>query len=175
MPRPVFALILVVFGLTTGEFVIAGILPDVATNLSVSIPAAGLLVTAYALGMIVGGPVVTVLTARVVRKRLIVGLVAVSIIGNLGSAVAPNYVVLLLARFIAGLVVATFFAVAIHTAVSTAPEGKQASTVLLTWNNHKKRPAGLNESGLPTEATPPTTQTGTRRTNESRLPTEASL
>jgi DHA1 family inner membrane transport protein len=120
---------LVVFGLTTGEFVIAGILPDVATNLSVSIPAAGLLVTAYALGMIVGGPVVTVLTARVARKQLIVGLVAVSIIGNLGSAVAPNYVVLLLARFIAGLVVATFFAVAIHTAVSTAPEGKQASTV----------------------------------------------
>jgi DHA1 family inner membrane transport protein len=129
MPLPVFALMLVVFGLTTGEFVIAGILPDVATNLSVSIPAAGLLVTAYALGMIVGGPVITVLTARVARKRLIVGLVVVSIIGNLGSAVAPNYVVLLLARFIAGLVVATFFAVAIHTAVSTAPEGKQASTV----------------------------------------------
>jgi DHA1 family inner membrane transport protein len=129
MPLPVFSLMLVVFGLTTGEFVIAGILPEVATGLSVSIPAAGLLVTAYALGMIVGGPVVTVLTARLARKPLIVGLIAVSVIGNVGSAVAPNYTVLLVSRFVAGLVVATFFAVAITTAVSMAPTGKQASTV----------------------------------------------
>jgi DHA1 family inner membrane transport protein len=120
---------LVVFSLTTGEFVIAGILPDVATDLSVSIPAAGLLVTAYALGMIVGGPVVTVLTARLARKPLMVGLITVSVIGNLGSAVAPNYTVLLASRFVAGLVVATFFAVAITTAVSMAPTGKHASTV----------------------------------------------
>jgi MFS transporter, DHA1 family, inner membrane transport protein len=120
---------LVVFSLTTGEFVIAGILPDVAANLSVSVPAAGLLVTAYALGMIVGGPVVTVLTARLARKPLIVGLIAVSVIGNLGSAVAPNYTALLVSRFVAGLVVATFFAIAIATAVSMAPPGKQASTV----------------------------------------------
>lgn len=129
MPLPVLSLTLVVFGLTTGEFVIAGILPDVATNLSVSIPSAGLLVTTYALGMIIGGPVVTVLTARLPRKPLIVGLITVSIIGNVGSALAPSYSGLLLTRFIAGLVVATFFAVAIFTAVSTAPDGKQASTV----------------------------------------------
>jgi DHA1 family inner membrane transport protein len=120
---------LVVFGLTTGEFVISGIQPDVAAGLSVSIPAVGLLVTAYALGMIVGGPVVTVLTARLARKPVIVGLIAVSVLGNLGSAVAPNYAVLLVSRFVAGLVVATFFAVAIATAVSMAPAGKQASTV----------------------------------------------
>ncbi|MGW9597167.1 MFS transporter [Streptomyces chartreusis] len=120
---------LVVFSFTTGEFVIAGILPDVAADLAVSIPATGLLVTAYALGMIVGGPVVTVVTARLGRKPLIVGLITVSIIGNLGSAVAPNYGVLLVSRFIAGLVVATFFAVAITIAVSMASENKQASTV----------------------------------------------
>ncbi|MEV0703147.1 MFS transporter [Saccharopolyspora sp. NPDC050389] len=129
MPLPVLSLMLVVFGFTTGEFVIAGILPDVAADLSVSLPAAGLLVTAYALGMIVGGPAVTVLTARLARKPLIVGLIAVSLAGNLGSAVAPNYPVLLVARFVAGLVVATFFAVAIATAVSMAPANKQASTV----------------------------------------------
>ncbi|MEV0084360.1 MFS transporter [Saccharopolyspora sp. NPDC050642] len=129
MPLPLLSLMLVVFGFTTGEFVIAGILPDVAADLSVSLPAAGLLVTAYALGMIVGGPVVTVLTARLARKPLIVGLIAVSLAGNLGSAVAPNYPVLLVARFVAGLVVATFFAVAIATAVSMAPADKQASTV----------------------------------------------
>ena len=129
MPLSVFSLMLVVFSFTTGEFVIAGILPDVAADLSVSIPAAGLLVTAYALGMIVGGPVVTVLTARLARKQLIVGLIAVSVTGNLGSALAPNYTVLLAMRFVAGLVVATFFAVAITTAASMAPAGKQASTV----------------------------------------------
>src|SRR6185312_9492375 len=103
------SLMLVVFSLTTGEFVIAGILPDVAADLAVSVPAAGLLATAYAVGMIVGGPVVTLLTARVARKRLIVGLIAVAVAGNLGSAVSPNYAILLVSRFVAGLVVATFF------------------------------------------------------------------
>jgi MFS transporter, DHA1 family, inner membrane transport protein len=129
MPLPVFSLMLVVFSFTTGEFVIAGILPDVAAGLSVSIPAAGMLVTGYALGMIVGGPVVTVLTARLARKPLVIGLISVSVIGNLGSALAPSYPVLLAARFVAGLVVATFFAVAITTAVSMAPPDRQASTV----------------------------------------------
>lgn len=129
MPLPLFSLMLVVFSFTTGEFVIAGILPDVAADLSVSIPAAGLLVTSYAMGMIVGGPVVTVLTARLARKPLIVGLIAVSVTANLGSSMAPSYTVLLMSRFVAGLVVATFFAVAIAVAVSTAPAGKEASSV----------------------------------------------
>ncbi|GAA4622360.1 MFS transporter [Actinoallomurus vinaceus] len=129
MPVSVFSLMLVVFGLTTGEFVIAGILPDVAADLSVSIPAAGLLVTAYAAGMIIGGPVITVLTARAARKPLIAGLIAVSVLGNLGSAAAPDHLILLLSRFVAGLVVATFFAVAIATVISTAPAGRQASSV----------------------------------------------
>ncbi|GAA2439789.1 MFS transporter [Actinomadura vinacea] len=129
MPLLVFSLMLVVFGLTTGEFVIAGILPDVARDLSVSIPSAGLLVSAYALGMIVGGPLITTLTARLPRRPLIAGLVVTSIAGNGASALAPTYPILLAARFAAGLVVATFFAVAIATAVSTAPPGRQASTV----------------------------------------------
>jgi DHA1 family inner membrane transport protein len=129
MPLLVFSLMLVVFSLTTGEFVIAGILPDVARDLSVSIPSAGLLVSVYALGMIVGGPVITTLTARLPRRPLIAGLIVTSIAGNAASALAPNYPVLLAARFLAGLVVATFFAVAISTAISTAPPGKQASTV----------------------------------------------
>ncbi|WP_433658136.1 MFS transporter [Nocardia sp. CA-128927] len=128
--RPaVYSLMLVVFSLTTGEFVIAGILPEVAGGLDVSVSSAGMLVTAYAIGMIVGGPVVTVLTARVARKPLVVGLVLVSVLANLGSAIAPNYAVLLVMRGAAGLVVATFFAVAIATAVSTAAPGKAAAAV----------------------------------------------
>ncbi|GAA4544528.1 MFS transporter [Amycolatopsis samaneae] len=129
MPLPVFALMLVVFGLTTGEFVPAGILPDVAEGLGVPLSSAGLLTSAYAAGMIVGGPVVTVLTARLPRKPLVAGLVAVSVLGNVASALAPGYVVLLATRFAAGLVVATFFAVAIAISVSMAPEGKQGATV----------------------------------------------
>jgi DHA1 family inner membrane transport protein len=129
MPLPVLSLMLVVFSFTTGEFVIAGILPDVAADLVVSVPSAGLLVTAYAVGMIVGGPVVTVLTARLARKPLIAGLVAVSVLANLASSLALNHPVLMATRFLAGLVVATFFAVAIATALSLAPKGKQATTV----------------------------------------------
>jgi MFS transporter, DHA1 family, inner membrane transport protein len=129
VPLSVFALFLVVFGFTSGEFVVAGILPEVAADLGVSIPAAGLLTSAYAIGMIVGGPVLTVLTARTQRRRLVVGLVAVSVLANLGSALAPNHAVLLVARFGAGLVVATFFAVAIATAAAVAPAGRQASAV----------------------------------------------
>ncbi|MFC4908022.1 MFS transporter [Actinomadura gamaensis] len=124
-----WSLMLVVFGLTTGEFVVAGILPDVAGSLGVPVPAAGLLVTAYAAGMIVGGPVVTVLTARWSRRALVAGLVGVAVAANAWSAVAPDYGSLLAGRFAAGLVVATFFAVAVTTAVETAPEGGQASAV----------------------------------------------
>ncbi|MGY2062542.1 MFS transporter, partial [Nocardia gipuzkoensis] len=118
-----------VFGITTGEFVIAGILPDLATDLGVSIPAAGLLVTAYAIGMIVGGPTLTALTTRYPRKPLMVVLLGVAVLGNLVSALAPTYGVLFAARVITATITSTFFANAVVTAVSTAPEGKQASTV----------------------------------------------
>ncbi|MEU2223880.1 MFS transporter [Streptomyces sp. NPDC018347] len=129
MSLKLLSLMLCVFGITTGEFVIAGILPDVAGDLDVSIPAAGLLVTAYAIGMILGGPVLTALTARYARKPLIVGLLVVVVVGNLASALAPAYSVLFVARVVTALVTATFFANAIVIAASTAPEGKQASTV----------------------------------------------
>jgi len=129
MPMSLISLMVCVFGITTGEFVIAGILPDVATDLQVSIPAAGLLVTAYAIGMIVGGPLLTALTARYPRKPLMLTLMVITVVGNLASAFAPMYGMLFAARVITALVTSTFFANAIVTAVSTAPEGKQASTV----------------------------------------------
>lgn len=129
MSRIVLTLMLCVFGITTGEFVIAGILPDVAAGLAVSIPAAGLLVTAYALGMIVGGPVLTALTARFPRKKLITALLGVAVAGNLASTLAPGYPVLFAARVISACVVATFFANAIVIAVASTPPDRQASTV----------------------------------------------
>ncbi|WP_280265896.1 MFS transporter [Nocardia wallacei] len=129
MRLPALSLMLVVFGLTTGEFAIAGILPEVAADLAVPVSSAGQLVTAYALGMVVGGPVVTVLTARVPRRRLIVGLVGFAVLANLASALAPGYPILLVTRFAAGLIVATFFALAIATVVATAPAGRAASAI----------------------------------------------
>ena len=125
----IFTLTLCAFSVTTAEFVIAGILPQVATDLSVSIPAAGQLVTAYALGMIVGGPLLTLMTVRLPRKPLIVALLGVFILGNLAAAMAPGYAILLAARAISGLVVATFFAMAVVIAASLAPAGQQASAI----------------------------------------------
>jgi DHA1 family inner membrane transport protein len=129
MPLKLIALMLCVFGITTAEFVPAGILPDIANDLNVSIPDAGLLVTAYAIGMIIGGPVLTALTTRYNHKPLILLLLVIVIAGNLASAFAPVYGILFAARIIPAVVTGAFFANAIVIAVSTAPEGKQASTV----------------------------------------------
>ena len=123
------ALLVCVFGVTTGEFVVAGILPAVAGDLGVSIPAAGLLVTAYALGMIVGGPLLTALTAGRPRKPLVLALLAVAVTGNLLSTIAPGYGVLFAARIVTALVTSTFFANAIVIATASAPPDKKASTV----------------------------------------------
>ncbi|MFE5479559.1 MFS transporter [Nocardia sp. NPDC056541] len=129
MRQSLAALVLCVFGITTGEFVIAGILPDVAAEFGVSISAAGLLVTAYAVGMIFGGPVVTALTARYSRKPLISVLLLIAVAGNVASALAPSYELLFVARVVTALVTSTFFANAIVIATATSPPDKQASTV----------------------------------------------
>src|SRR5690242_9980499 len=116
-------LIFCVFSVTTGEFVVAGILPEVAADLGVTVGAAGLLVTAYAVGMIVGGPLLTAVTAGIDRKRLMVALLAVAVVGNAVSALAPDFRLLLAARLLTALVTSTFFAQAVVIAVqSAAPE-----------------------------------------------------
>jgi len=125
----ILTLTLCAFALTTAEFVIAGLLPEVAVGLSVSIPAAGYLVTAYALGMAAGGPVLTLLTVGLPRKLLAAALLAVFVAGNLAAAAAPGYAALLAARAVSGSVVATFFAMAVVTAAGLAPPGRQASAV----------------------------------------------
>ncbi|MFE6510510.1 MFS transporter [Nocardioides sp. NPDC057767] len=118
-----------VFSITTGEFVVAGILPDVATDLGVTVGSAGLLVTAYAVGMIIGGPVLTAVTAAVDRKPLMLSLLAVAVLGNAVSALAPGFSLLLVARVVTALVTSTFFAQAIVIAVQSAPPERAGSTV----------------------------------------------
>lgn len=125
----ILSLTLCAFSVTTAEFVTAGILPQVAAGLGVSIPAAGHVVTAYAIGMIVGSPLVTLLTVSLPRKPLMVALLLIFVAGNVFAALAPNYVTLLAARFLSGSVVGTFFALAVVVAASLAAPGKQASAI----------------------------------------------
>ncbi|MEU6584395.1 MFS transporter [Nocardia sp. NPDC046763] len=118
-----------VFGVTTGEFVVAGILPEVAGDLDVPVGGAGLLVTAYAAGMIIGGPVLTAVTATVNRKRLMLILLMFAGTGNLVSACAPGFAWLLAARVTTALVTSTFFAQAVVVAVRSGPPERAATTV----------------------------------------------
>ena len=97
MNLPLLALAIAAFGIGTTEFVILGLLPEVAGDLSVSIPAAGMLVSAYALGVAVGGPLLAVATARWPRKTTLTWLMVLFIIGNVGCALAPSYAWLMVA------------------------------------------------------------------------------
>jgi MFS transporter, DHA1 family, inner membrane transport protein len=100
------------FGIGTGEFVMLGLLPDVAHDLHTSIPHGGYLIAAYALGVVVGAPTVTALTSHLPRKGLLIALIAAMAVGNLGSAVAPNFDSVLFLRFLSGLPHGAFFGVA---------------------------------------------------------------
>jgi len=110
--RALLALALGGFGIGTGEFVMLGLLPNVAHGLHASIPQAGYLISAYALGVVVGAPTVTALTAHLPRKGLLMVFALALAAGNIGSALAPNLDTVLLFRFLAGLPHGAFFGVA---------------------------------------------------------------
>jgi DHA1 family inner membrane transport protein len=117
------------FAIGTGEFVIMGLLPEVAKDIGVSIPQAGHVISAYALGVVIGAPVLAVLAAHWPRRALLIALMALFAVGNLASALAPGYLSLNLLRFIAGLPHGTFFGVAALVAASLAPPQRRASAV----------------------------------------------
>src|SRR5689334_9465968 len=108
----VVALALGGFGIGTTEFVAMGLLPDIASSFRISEPTAGHIISAYALGVVVGAPVIAAVTARLPRKALLLGLITVFTLGNLASMVAPSYPTLVAARFIAGLPHGAFFGIA---------------------------------------------------------------
>ncbi|MGW7253527.1 MFS transporter [Streptomyces sp. NPDC054834] len=111
MPAGLVALALGGFGIGLTEFVIAGLLPQVGRSLAVSEAAAGWLISGYALTVAVGAIVVTAATAGLPRKAVLVGLVALFVVGNLLSAVAPNYPVMMLGRVVAALCHGSFFGI----------------------------------------------------------------
>jgi MFS transporter, DHA1 family, inner membrane transport protein len=129
MPLALFALMLCVFSVGTAESVIAGILPQIAGDLGVSVPAVGLLVSGYALTVVLGGPLVTLLTGRTPRKALVLGLIGVFVLGNLIAAVADDYAMLLTGRVVSALAHCTMFAVCIVIANGLVGAGRQGSAV----------------------------------------------
>jgi DHA1 family inner membrane transport protein len=122
------------FAIGTGEFVIMGLLPEVAADLGVTIPQAGHVISAYALGVVIGAPVLAVLTAGWPRRALLVALMALFAAGNLASAFAPGYLSMNLLRFAAGLPHGTYFGLAALVAASLAPPHRRASAVGLVMS-----------------------------------------
>lgn len=133
MPLPIFALAIASFCIGTTEFVIMGLLPEMAADLGVSIPAAGLLVTGYALGVVVGAPVIALATASLPRKAVLVFLASLFVVGNLLCAVAPNYWMLMVARVVTAFGHGAFFGIGSVVAASLVPRNKRASAMSLLF------------------------------------------
>lgn len=117
------------FGIGVTEFSPMGMLPAMAGDLGVSIPTAGLLVSAYAVGVLIGAPLMTLTTARVPRKTLLIGLMGIFTLGNLLSAIAQGYEFLLFARIVTSLNHGAFFGVGSVVAASVVPKEKQAAAI----------------------------------------------
>ncbi|WP_223250394.1 MFS transporter [Marilutibacter maris] len=117
------------FAIGTSEFVVMGLMPDIARGLGVTEPQVGHVVSAYAIGVVVGAPLLAILGARLRRRPLLLALMAFYALGNLASALAPNYATMLLARFVAGLPHGAYFGVASLVAASISPPGQRGTAV----------------------------------------------
>ena len=126
---PLLALAIGAFAIGTTEFSPMGLLPNIAHDLGVSIPSAGMLITGYALGVMLGAPIVTLWFGGFARRNALILLMAIFTIGNLIAAFAPNYMSLMGARLITSLNHGAFFGIGSVVAASVVPAHKQASAV----------------------------------------------
>ncbi|MFI9554076.1 MFS transporter [Nonomuraea endophytica] len=133
MPLALFALAISAFGIGTTEFIINGLLPELAHDFGVTIPAAGLLVSGYALGVAVGGPPLTMLGGRWSRKTMLLALMVLFIVGNLLSALAPDYGVLMAGRLLAAFAHGAYFGVGSVVAADLVAPHKRASAIALMF------------------------------------------
>ncbi|MBY5882700.1 MFS transporter [Rhizobium ruizarguesonis] len=117
------------FGIGTGEFAIMGLLPNVAETFSVTTPQAGYVISAYALGVVVGAPVIAVLAAKMARRTLLLMLMLIFAAGNISSAMAPTFESFTLLRFVSGLPHGAYFGVAALVAASMVPVHRRARAV----------------------------------------------
>ncbi|MFI6501451.1 MFS transporter [Nonomuraea typhae] len=133
MPLALFALAISAFGIGTTEFIINGLLPELAHDFGVTIPAAGLLVSGYALGVAVGGPPLTMLGGRLSRKTMLLALMLLFIAGNLLSALAASYGVLMAGRLLAAFAHGAYFGVGSVVAAGLVAPQKRASAIALMF------------------------------------------
>jgi DHA1 family inner membrane transport protein len=133
MPLALFALTVAAYAIGTTEFVIVGLLPTVANDLHIDLPLAGLIVSVYALGVTFGAPILTALTGRIERKHLLLGLMALFIVGNAMAALSPGYVPLLVARVLSAFAHGVFFSVGSTIAADLVPEDKRASAIAMMF------------------------------------------
>ncbi|MBZ9815465.1 MFS transporter [Mesorhizobium sp. CA7] len=133
MPLALYALTAGAFGIGVTEFVIMGLLLDVSADLGVSISAAGLLISGYALGVVVGAPLLGALTGRLPRKTLLLALMVVFTVGNLACALAPDYWTLMAARVLTAFAHASFFGVGSVVATSLVAPDRKASAIALMF------------------------------------------
>lgn len=130
---PILALAAASFGIGTTEFVIMGLLPDVSRSLGVTIPQAGYLVSGYAMGVVIGAPLVAMATAGMPRKAALLALMAIFTIGNLGCAIAPNYWLLMAARIVTAFSHGAFFGIGAIVASNLVPRAQRAQAVSLMF------------------------------------------
>ncbi|KAB0301241.1 MFS transporter [Vibrio fortis] len=133
MPLALLALTLSAFAIGTTEFVIVGLIPTMATDLNVSLPSAGLLVSLYALGVAVGAPVLTALTGKWNRKLVLVTIMSLFVVGNLLAWQAPGYNTLIAARILTGLAHGVFFSIGSTIATGLVAKEKAASAIAIMF------------------------------------------
>jgi DHA1 family inner membrane transport protein len=132
MPLALLALAISAFAIGTTEFVITGLLPEIATGFAVDIPTAGLLVSGYALGVVVGAPLLTAAATRLRRKPVLLGLMGLFVAGNVGSALAGSYAEMMAGRVVAALCHGAFFGVgSVVAAGLVAPQRRAAAIAMM--------------------------------------------
>ncbi|RYM05662.1 MFS transporter [Sporolactobacillus sp. THM7-7] len=133
-PLSLWTLVIGAFAIGMTEFVIMGLLPNVAADLHVSLAAAGQLITGYALSVAIGGPLIVMATYRISRKKVLMLLMAIFSVGNLFAAFAANYGLLMTSRVVTALAHGSFFGLGAIMAASLVPKNKQASAMALMFS-----------------------------------------
>lgn len=129
MPLALIALAIGAFGIGTTEFVIMGLLPNIAGTYGVSIPSAGWLVSGYALGVVIGAPLTTILGTKLSRKTMLMALMALFVAGNLLSALAPTFALMLVGRLVTSLAHGSFFGIGSVVAADLVAPTKRAGAI----------------------------------------------
>lgn len=133
MPIALFALAIGAFGIGLTEFVIMGLLNEISADLGISISTAGSLISGYALGVVLGAPLLTMLMGKWSHKNALLWLMGIFIIGNLACAIAPNYETLMLARIITAFAHGTFFGIGSVVATNLVPDNRKAAAISIMF------------------------------------------